>query len=117
MTNVELFGNMQLEYVETEHRGNGMATLTIHDLPADVVERLEARARENGHSMEQEAREILGQRVGSLRAGNLAERKAEREKIFAEWDEFRKTLPPGSLPTAEEVAEWCAIARGRRRGE
>lgn len=76
-----------------------MATLTIRNLPQDVVERLKERAKRHGRSMEQEAREILGQRLAS-RGELLSEMRARWSSI-------------GSPPTASEVSGW--IEAGRRR--
>jgi antitoxin FitA len=38
---------------------DGMASITIRRLPDDTKRRLRIRAAKNGHSMEQEARELL----------------------------------------------------------
>ncbi len=85
-----------------------MATLTIHNLSEDVVERLKERAEQNGRSVEQEAREMLGQRKD----------RPSRSELIADLEEFRKTIPQHWLASAEEVEEWCAIARrGRGSGE
>lgn len=75
-----------------------MATLTIRNLPPDVVKRLKERARRSGHSMEQEAREILGQR--------LATRNDLLCEMRARWPEME---PP---PSAAKVNDW--IGAGRR---
>jgi plasmid stability protein len=42
-----------------------MATLTIRKLDEDLKSRLRVRAARNGHSMEQEAREILNRAMAS----------------------------------------------------
>lgn len=42
-----------------------MATLTIRRLDDQVYERLRARARSNGRSLEAEAREILTEKAGA----------------------------------------------------
>jgi plasmid stability protein len=44
-----------------------MATLTIRQLDDQVKERLRVRAARSGRSMEEEAREILGEAVGRSR--------------------------------------------------
>ena len=75
-----------------------MATLTIRNLPHDVVKRLKERAKRNGRSMEQEAREILGQR--------LAARNELLSEMRARWTEIE------SPPSASDVNEW--IESGRR---
>ncbi len=78
-----------------------MSTLTIRNLPPEVVERLKERARRNGRSMEQEARVILGHR--------LAPRDAVLDQVVARWE----TLP--SRPSSAKVRRWGESAR--RRGD
>lgn len=78
-----------------------MPTLTIRNLPQDVVERLKERARQNGRSMEQEARLILGQRLAAK--GELL------GEMRARWNDI------ASPPTAGEVSAW--IKAGRRGKE
>lgn len=75
-----------------------MATLTIRNLSPDVVKRLKERAKRNGRSMEQEAREILGQQLAA-RGELLAEMRMR-------WAEI--AVPP----SASDVDEW--IKTGRR---
>ena len=58
-----------------------MATLTIRNLPDDLVERLKASAKASGHSMEQEVRELLEARY--------ADKRATLEQIRERW----KNLP------------------------
>lgn len=41
-----------------------MASITVRNLDDDVKRRLRVRAAENGHSMEEEARDILRRAVG-----------------------------------------------------
>ena len=77
-----------------------MATLTIRNLPHDVVERLKERAKQNGRSMEQEAREILGQR--------LAARNELLVEMRTRWSEIK------SPPSASDVNEWIEVGRGGR---
>ena len=60
-----------------------MATLTIRNLDDDVKERLRVRAAQAGHSMEEEARAILGQAV-SPRAMTGAELLAVSRQLFGE---------------------------------
>lgn len=74
-----------------------MATLTIRNLPPEVVKRLKERAKRNGRSMEQEAREILGQR--------LAARNDLLSEMRARWNDI-PTSPPASA-----VDEWIAAGR------
>jgi plasmid stability protein len=74
-----------------------MATLTIRNLPEDLVARLKRLATKRARSMEQEVRELLLERYGTQR--EIMRRVRER------WAE----LPPSA---ADEVDAW--IARTRR---
>jgi plasmid stability protein len=76
-----------------------MATITVRNLSEDVVEKLKERARLNGHSMEQEVREIL--------ESCTLDRSAVIEKIKSSWE--RQTRPT----TAEEVNRWIREMRDR----
>ena len=76
-----------------------MPTLTIRNLATDVVERMKQHARENGRSMEQEARDALSDRFAS--------RNAILDRIAAR----RETLPRIS---DAEVRRVCATARKGR---
>jgi plasmid stability protein len=73
-----------------------MATLTIRNLPDDLVERLKEAASRRGHSMEQEVRELLQQRY------------AARQEVLARVEERWQRLPKAS---AEEIAAWTAEGR------
>jgi plasmid stability protein len=73
-----------------------MATITIRKLAPEVVERLKARAELQGHSMEQEARDLLTYR--------LAARDAVLDEVQALWSRFEP-------PTAAEVTAWMQAAR------
>lgn len=56
-----------------------MASITIRNLDDGIKRRLRVRAAERGHSMEEEAREILREAVSDLRAPmNLAQRMRAR---------------------------------------
>ncbi len=68
-----------------------MATVTIRNLPEDLVRRLKSIARSKGHSMEQEVREMLEIRYAS-RPDVLA-------RIRARWSEVPKTRP-------DEIKRW-----------
>lgn len=74
-----------------------MATLTIRNLPPEIVERLKERARRNGRSMEQEARDILGERLAA-RSELLAEMRTR-------WAEI------ADPPSAAEVNTWIDAGR------
>lgn len=81
-----------------------MPTLTIRNLPLEIVERLKLRARSNGRSMEQEAREILGRVL------------PDRSEVLSEILDFKKSI--ANPPSTEEIGAWVAEARrGRRRKE
>lgn len=48
-----------------------MATLTIRNLDDDIKERLRIQAAKHGHSMEEEARNILKRSVGGISGDQL----------------------------------------------
>ena len=70
-----------------------MATLTIRNVPDEVVARLKKVAANKGHSMEQELRELLKTRYPT------------RVEVLDRVEENWKNLPPVS---AEEVDKWIA---------
>ena len=73
-----------------------MATLTIRNVPDEVVARLKKVAANKGHSMEQELRELLKTRYPT------------RAEVLDRVEENWKNLPPVS---AEEIDQWIAEAR------
>lgn len=73
-----------------------MATLTIRNVPEDVVARLKKVAANNGRSMEQKLRELLKTKYPS--------RAEVLDRVERRWE----TLPPVS---AEEINQWIAEAR------
>jgi plasmid stability protein len=73
-----------------------MATLTIRNLPDDVVERIKNAAAQKGHSMEQEVRELLETR---FQAKNEALRR-----IRERWKDLPETTP-------EEIERWIETGR------
>lgn len=75
-----------------------MPTITIRNLPPELVERLKDRAGRQGHSMEREVREILGYHL--MAKGELL------DQIRARWTQ----LP--DPPSAEEVNGWIKAGRG-----
>jgi plasmid stability protein len=77
-----------------------MATLTVRNLPDDVVKRLKEVAARNKRSMEQEVRELLQER--------FATRAEVLKRVRASW----RTLPK---TTAEEVNRWICEGRERNR--
>ncbi len=74
-----------------------MATLTIRNVPPRTVKSLKALARRNGHSMEQEVRDLLETSVN--------ERAAVLEQIEAGWATQTRR------PRAEEVDGWITTER------
>lgn len=73
-----------------------MATLTIRNVPDDVVERIKTAAAQKGHSIEQEVRELLEAR---FQAKNEALRR-----IRERWKDLPETTP-------EEIERWIATGR------
>ena len=73
-----------------------MVTITIRNVPEDVVARLKKVAANNGRSMEQELRELLKTKYPS--------RAEVLDRVERRWE----TLPPVS---AEEINQWIAEAR------
>jgi len=74
-----------------------MATLTIRNVPQRTVKSLKALARRNGHSMEQEVRDLLDTWV--------SERTAVLEQIEAGW------AAQARRPSAGEVDGWITAER------
>lgn len=72
-------------------------TLTIRRVPARTVDTLKALARRNGHSMEQEVRELLD--------GHAAERQSVLGQIEEGWAAQTRR------PTTEEIDRWMGIGR------
>ena len=106
-----------------------MATLTIRNVPEDVVARLEKVAANKGRSMEQEVRELLmtrfperdepdtrSKRTAANSDGStnqeanelLKSRYQARAEVLERVRENWKNLPPVS---AEEIDQWIAEAR------
>lgn len=73
-----------------------MATLTIRNLPDDLVQRIKTRAAAKGCSMEQEVRQLLETRYAS--------RQTVIGRICERWSTLPKT-------TAEEVNQWRTVGR------
>ena len=73
-----------------------MATLTIRNLPDDLVDRLKETAARHGRSMEQEVRLLLQTRY--------AERSELLEKVRGRWD--------GAVaPAPDDIDHWRQIGR------
>jgi len=73
-----------------------MPTVTVRNVPVKTVRAIKAQAKRNGHSMEQEIREMLDARVRRARA---------IEQIRRSW--AKQTRPT----TAEEVDAWIRESR------
>lgn len=73
-----------------------MSTLTIRNLPDEVVAHIKEAARAHGHSMEQEVREALARRYG--------DRRAVLRHIRQRWAELPDT-------GAEEIRKWRDAGR------
>lgn len=73
-----------------------MATLTIRNLSDDIVQRIKQSAYHQGHSMEQEVRELLEYRYAS--------RKDILHRAKGRWEK---------LPSvdAEDIARWRHVGR------
>lgn len=75
-----------------------MATVTIRELPDDLVDRIKDRAARSGRSMEQELRELLQRSY------------ATRQEVLDRIEQRHGTLPK---TTAEEVNQWIRAGRSR----
>ena len=76
-----------------------MATLSVRDVPNDLMDRLKTVARNKGHSVAQEVRELLEQRY------------AGRDEVIADIRRSWDTLPPTSKA---EVDSWLRETRSRK---
>lgn len=74
-----------------------MATITVRNVPPEIVEALKILAREQGNSMEQQVRTIIGEYLG--------ERQALLEQIESSWDDQSRR------PTVEEIEAWLGAGR------
>lgn len=73
-----------------------MANLTIHNLPDDLLQRIETVASTKGHTIEQEVLEMLEVRF------------AARSRIIQRIQERWKTLPTTS---PGEIEQWRTLGR------
>ena len=76
-----------------------MATITVRNIPDEVVEMIKNRARHNKRSMEQEVRSIL--------SGAVHDRERAMKRIEALWRKQNRSIPK------EEVDAWLKRARHR----
>lgn len=74
-----------------------MPTITVRNVPPEVVASLKALAKRSNRSMEQEVRELL--------EGYAAEREAILDQIEASWRQQARR------PTADEIDAWMAVGR------
>jgi plasmid stability protein len=77
-----------------------MATLTIRNLPKDLVERIKDVAARNGRSMESELRDFLLQRY------------VTRQQVL---EEIRNRPPGFPSATAREIRRWIETGRKTRK--
>lgn len=73
-----------------------MATLTIRNLPDDLVDRLKDTAARHGRSMEQEVRLLLEIRY------------AKRPELL---DRIRECWDVAVAPTSDEIQNWRRVGR------
>jgi predicted transcriptional regulator len=81
-----------------------MGTITIRNLPDEIIQGLKQLARRHKHSMEQEARNIITQHV--------SDRYAIMKKIEESFESHKRSAE------AEEVTEWLKESRrwsGKKR--
>lgn len=72
-----------------------MGSLVVRNIPETVKDRLKARAKKNGRSMEEEVREILRRAVH--------EKDKPRVGIGTEFANAFRSLGPGEFPNIEEL--------------
>jgi plasmid stability protein len=76
-----------------------MATITVRNIPDEVIEMIKNRARRNKRSMEQEVRSIL--------SGVVHDRERAMKRIESLWRKQKRPIP------REEIDEWLRRARDR----
>ena len=78
-----------------------MGIITIRRLDDDVIQRLKARAKRNGRSMEEEARIAVTRSVGQTHRGQAAldHFRSLREEVFGE------RILPDSTPLLRELRD------------
>lgn len=79
-----------------------MANLTIHNLPDDLLQRIETVAVTKGHTIEQEVLEMLEIR--------FAARSSIIQRIQKRWENLPTTSP-------EEIEQWRIVRCGCRAFE
>lgn len=73
-----------------------METLTLHDLPDDLIKRIQTAAFAKGHSIEQEVRELL--------ETHYTPQTDVHNRIRQRWHTVPRTTP-------DEVKRWRATGR------
>jgi plasmid stability protein len=76
-----------------------MATITVRNIPDEVIEMIKNRARHNKRSMEQEVRSILSDVVH--------DRERAMRRIESLWGKQKRPIPK------EEIDKWLRRARNR----
>ena len=71
-----------------------MATITIRNIPKDVVERIKIKAKNNGHSMEQELRELINHHYVN-REEILKRIKKDRQNFLPEYSAHPRVFLSG----------------------
>ncbi len=74
-----------------------MPTITVRNVPPEVVQSLKALAKRHNRSMEKEVRDLL--------EGYVVEREAVLDQIEASWHAQTRR------PSAEEIDSWLAVGR------
>ena len=76
-----------------------MGTITVRNIPDEVIEMIKNRARRNRRSMEQEVRSTL--------SGVVHDRERSMKRIQSLWKKQKRPIP------REEIDEWLRRARNR----
>jgi plasmid stability protein len=76
-----------------------MATITVRNIPDEVIEMIKNRARRNRRSMEQEVRSIL--------SGVVHDRERAMKRVESLWRKQKRPI------SREEVDGWLRRARKR----
>ena len=80
-----------------------MASMVIRNIPDEVIERFKARAKAQGQSAEQMARDVLTREAGMT-----------REEAWVEIDAIRARSKPVDLKTALRIMEEARAERDAR---
>jgi antitoxin FitA len=81
--------------------GADMSTITVRNIPEDVVQAIKALARANGLSMEQQVRMILKDQT--------LDRIAVMDHVHKLWGSFMEDITPA------EIDDWVEEGRGGER--